>query len=71
MDEIEQLGCVFEWKQGSYVVKVPDPAGSGVRLTLFVVSREGYFYLGWLPYQLERVKLDAQLGFEYVRSLFR
>lgn len=66
---MEALGAVIEWKQGSYVVKYPDPTGSGTRFTLFVITRDGYFYVGWLARQLERVKLNAELGLQYTRDI--
>jgi len=57
IEDVENLGCRVEWKQASYVVKIPDPAGSGELFTLFVVDKNGkvWTYSEWLPGQLQRI----------------
>lgn len=65
LKEGERLGLAVEWKQSSFVLKLPDPQGSGHRLTLLVVTRDGTAYVGWLPVQLQEIGLPAQLGRDY------
>jgi len=57
IDDMENLGCRAVWKRSSYVIKFPDPTGSGDLFTLFVVDVNGwvYTYSGWLAGQLQRV----------------
>ncbi len=52
--DVQALGCTIEWKQGSFVVKLPDPGGSGQKLSLLVVEKGGQVYV--------RNELHAQLG---------
>jgi hypothetical protein len=68
IDDMEKRGCVIEWKQASYVVKLPDPGESGKKLTLFVVSKDGYIYPGWLPGQLDGIGISPQIAFDFVRN---
>lgn len=67
-DDMENLGCKIDWKQGSYVVKLADPGGSGQDLTLFVVRNDGKIYVGWLDDQLRRIGLPEQIGLDFVRD---
>ena len=57
IEDVENLGCRVEWKQASYVVKIPDPAGSGELFTLFAVDKNGkvWTHSEWLPGQLQRI----------------
>jgi len=65
IEDVQELGCIVEWKQGSFVVKLPDPAGSGQRLTLLVVRKDGMAYLGCLREQLRSVALPEQIAGDY------
>ena len=57
IEDVKNLGCRVEWKQASYVVKIPDPAGSGELFTLFAVDKNGkvWTHSEWLPGQLQRI----------------
>ncbi len=68
IEDVEKLGCVIEWKQASYVVKLPDPYGSGKNLTLFVVSKDGDIYPGWLSGQLKSIDLSEEISFDFVKK---
>lgn len=67
-DDMENLGCKIDWKQGSYVVKLADPGGSGQDLTLFVVRNDGKIYVGWLDDQLRRIGLPEEIDLDFVRD---
>ncbi len=68
IDDMEKRGCVIDWKQGSYVVKLPDPGESGQLLSLFVVNKSGTIYVWSLPEQLRRVGLPDGIAFDFVRN---
>jgi hypothetical protein len=40
IEDVQQLGCIIDWKQGSFVIKLPDPGESGQKLTLLVVKKK-------------------------------
>jgi hypothetical protein len=65
LKDCEDRGYLIDWAQGSYVAKYPDPAGSGIKITLFVVEKRGGIYLGWSSGQLERAGMSKQLGLDY------
>lgn len=66
--DMENRGCVIQWRQASYVVKLPDPGGSGQNLTLFVVAKDGKVYPGWLVGQLRTLALPEEIGIDFVRE---
>jgi hypothetical protein len=65
LKDCEERGYIIDWAQGSFVAKYPDPAGSGIRITLFVVDKRGGIYLGWSSGQLERAGMSKQLSLDY------
>lgn len=68
LHEAIENGFHIDWNQGSFVVKILDPNGSGQKITMFVVDRKGIFYIGWSGTQLKRLGLDFNLSSEYVRE---
>jgi len=66
--DMEDLGCLIQWRQASYVVRLADPSGSGQKLTLFVVTKDGQVYVGWLPGQLKNIGLPQEIGYEFVEE---
>ena len=68
INDMENLGCKIDWKQGSFVVKLPDPGGSKQDLTLFVFRNDGKIYIGWLNDQLNRVGLPAEIAYDFARD---
>lgn len=67
-EDMEKRGCVIDWKHASYVVKLPDPGGSGQNLTLFVVPKDGKVYLGWLGGQLRALALPQEIAFDFAKN---
>lgn len=67
-EDMENRGCVIDWRQASYVVKLPDPGGSGQNLTLFVLTKDGKVYPGWLAGQLRALALPEQIDFDFVKN---
>lgn len=43
--DAQDIGCLIDWKQGSFVVKLADPGGSGQKLSLVVVPTDGRAYV--------------------------
>jgi hypothetical protein len=65
----QDAGYVIEWGSSSFKVKYPDPNGSSVLISLFVVSRQGYFYLMATERQLAKIGVDGDLGIQYARRM--
>lgn len=68
MEDMQRHGCVIDWKQASFVIKLPDPGGSGQKLTLFVVNKQGEVYVGWLDGQLQSLNLPPEIALEFVKD---
>ena len=68
IEDSQGLGCIIDWKQGSFVIKIPDPAGSGQKLTLLVVRKDGLIYQGWLEDQLPSMSLPKEIAGDYYRE---
>lgn len=68
LDDSISKGYFIDWKQGSFVVKLIDPFGSGIKITLFVIERKSYIYIGWSSMQLERIDIDKEISFNFARE---
>ncbi|MDP2807065.1 MAG: hypothetical protein Q8O74_02875 [bacterium] len=69
ISDFPNLGCFIDWMQGSFVIRVKDPYGSkNAKLTLLVITKTGDVYTDWFPDQLERLGLDINIGYEYVKN---
>jgi hypothetical protein len=68
VEDMQRHGCVIDWKQASFVIKLPDPGGSGQKLTLFVVTKQGEVYVGWLAGQLKSLNLPPEIALEFVKD---
>lgn len=67
--DMQELGCEIQWRQSSFVVRLPDPSGSGQRLTLLIVGKRGEIYAGWLPDQLKKIGLPSNIGETYFEDI--
>lgn len=65
----EEIGAVPVWRSNSVSIQLPDPNGSKQNLTLFVLTTSGRIYTGWLASQLERINLDKNMAYDFVRSI--
>lgn len=65
----QDAGYVLEWGTSSFLVKYPDPNGSSVLVSLFVVNRYGGFYLMATERQLTKIGVDSDLGIQYARRM--
>ena len=66
--DMSAQGCLIDWQKASFVVKWPDPMGSGQNLTLFVVNTSGKVYNGWLARQLRSIGLSDRIAEEYTEE---
>lgn len=67
-EDLENRGCMVEAGVGSLKVKLADPGGSGKKLSLLFVDREGIVYLGYLLGQLRDLGLPEKIAFDLVRN---
>ena len=69
IEDMQKRGCVVDWKQGSFVVKFPDPAGSGQKLSLLGVPTDGGTYIPLaLHDQLRSLGLPEQIAIDFARE---
>lgn len=71
IDDMTSRGCIIDWKQGSFVVKYPDPGGSGQKVTLFVVTKKGQVYTGWISDQVKALNLPLAIAAEFIKNSSR
>jgi hypothetical protein len=59
----------IEWKSSSFVAKLPDPGGSGRRITILVVTKGGEAFTGWGVGQLKALGYDADPARRFVKRV--
>lgn len=69
MKDMEEYGCIIHWLQTSFVVALPDPGGSGKKLSLLLVYVNGWAQLSELANQSRSVGLSDQIAHDYAREL--
>lgn len=65
ISECEEKGYYIHWGQGSVVVKLPDPEGSGLKITLFVIDKRGTVVLGWSAGQIDRLGIPKEISYKF------
>jgi len=63
------LGARPAWGTSGVSVRLPDPAGSQTKYTLYIMTTAGNLYAGWLPQQLEKTGRSMQIAADYARQL--
>lgn len=63
------LGARPVWGSSGVSLRLPDPAGSQTKYTLFVLTTAGNLYAGWLPQQLEKAGRPLQIAGDYAQQL--
>lgn len=66
--DMEEYGCIIQWRQASFVITLPDPGGSGQKLSLLVVYKNGQLQLSELANQLRSVGLSDEIAHDYTRE---
>jgi len=65
IEDVQGLDCIIEWMQASFTVKLLDPGGSGQKLSLLVVYKNGLAELRELNDQLRSIGLPEQIAHDY------
>lgn len=68
LDKFVHQGYLVEWGQATFSLKMQDPNGSGSRITIFQVSKNGDCYIGYSAQQLESLGLDKNIAYEFAKS---
>lgn len=61
--DAQESGYYIEWNTGSFGVKLPDPQGSGLKITLFTVDKFGKLYFGYSRALLDKLGLAPELSY--------
>jgi len=62
--DVQEVGCHIDWNTGSFGVKFFDPKGSGIKIPLFNVDRNGLVYLGYSQTALTKLELPLELSYD-------
>lgn len=62
----ENLGLYIEWNSGSFSIKLPDPLGSGIKISIENIDRGGLFYAGFSKVQFEKLHLPSEISYNFV-----
>lgn len=67
LDKFGNEGYLVDWGQATFSLKIPDPNGSGSKITIFQVSKKGDCYIGYSAQQLENLGLDKTLAYDFCK----
>ncbi|HRG90373.1 MAG TPA: hypothetical protein PLW44_15220 [Chitinophagales bacterium] len=62
----EENNWQIEWNTGSFSVKLIDPMGSGIKISLFSVDRSGLIYPGLSKIASQQLNIDPKIGLSYI-----
>ncbi len=60
-----------EMKQANLAVKLPDPSGGSVNVSIFQIDTSGRLSIGSMPGQLKRLRISEETAHDYGRNLAR
>jgi hypothetical protein len=63
--DAEDLGLFIEWNTGSFSIRLPDPLGSGLKISLLNIDRSGLFYLGYSLSKFEKLKIPLDICYRF------
>jgi hypothetical protein len=66
--EAEENGFFIDWNSGSFGLKLLDPQGSGVKISILNVDRNGLIYLGYCQNQLNKLGLPLELSYKLAKE---
>jgi len=64
----QESGYFIEWNTGSFGVKLYDPQGSGIKIGLFTVDKNGLVYLGYSQGQFSKLDLPLELSYNLAKD---
>jgi len=65
INDSEAMGLFIEWNTGSFSVRLPDPLGSGLKISLLNIDRGGLFYLGYSRSKFEKLKMPLEISYRF------
>ena len=71
LNEFIEDGFLVEWGQSTYSIKLQDPNGSGARITIFQVSKNGDCYIGYSAQQLKSLGLNVNLSYDFAKNTIK
>ena len=66
--DAEEKGFYIEWNSGSFGIKLLDPQGSGIKISMLNVDRNGLIYLGYSQGQLSKLGIPLELSFDFAKE---
>jgi hypothetical protein len=66
--DAEEKGFFIDWNSGSFGIKLLDPQGSGVKISILNVDRNGLIYLGYCQNQLNKLGLPLELSYKLAKE---
>jgi hypothetical protein len=64
----EAMGLYIEWNTGSFSVRLPDPLGSGLKISIINIDRSGLFYLGYSKAKFEKLGLPLDISSKFAAN---
>jgi hypothetical protein len=65
IEDVLELGLYIEWNSGSFTARFPDPEGSGIKIALVNIERDGRLNLGLSKPQFEKLQLPREISFRF------
>jgi hypothetical protein len=61
-------GYIIDWGKATFSIKMLDPNGSGVKITIFQVSKNGDCYIGYSAQQIASLGLDKGISYDFSKE---
>jgi len=68
LERFKNEGYVTDWRQSTFVLKFPDPNGSGAKITLLQVSKNGDVNIGFSSFQLNNLGMNVEISHEFAKK---
>lgn len=65
IQDCQEMGLVMEWNVSSLGVKLPEPKGSGTRISIFTIDKYGFIYLGYSKGQFQKLNIPIALSYRF------
>ncbi len=69
--ESEEIGLVVEWNSLSFSIKFPDPQGSGVKISIIVFDKVGWFYLRPSEVAFKKLQIPVEISYKFAEETAR
>lgn len=61
----QQIALTVEWNTSSFGLQFPDPAGSGLRISIMTFDKKGQIMLGYAEKQLEALNIPSNINYSF------